>query len=113
MKKNYLEKRKDRLEQKIKLLVSRPDFQKEILELRKKWNIPLNGIKNEEDNQNWNRKLLIDTDEYYTKNWPRERKKIIELREQGKFREAEKTKRSKSVTGIRKVFSLPNLTCPP
>lgn len=93
MKKDYIEKRKERLEQKIKLLISKPAFQKDIIELRKKWNIPVNGITNEKDNQNWNQKLLIDTDEYYLKNWPKERKEIIKLRKDKRFREAEELKK--------------------
>lgn len=93
MKKNYLDEKKKRLEQKIKVLVSRPAFQKEILDLRKKWKLPPDGIKTEEINQKWNEQLLIDTDEYYRINWPKERKEIIELRKQGKYKEAEALKK--------------------
>lgn len=79
MKKDYFEKRKKRLTQKIKLLVSRPDFQKEIIELRKKWNIPVDGVKSEELNREWNKNLNTATDKYYDEEWPKHRKELQHL----------------------------------
>lgn len=105
MKKDYLEEKKKRLAQKIKVLVSRPAFQKEIDDLRVKWKIPSDGIKNEEDNQNWNMQLGIDTDEYYTKNWPKERAEIIKLRQEGKFREADNLKKQINADAPINAFS--------
>lgn len=93
MKNNYHEKSLVRLKQKIKLLVARPDFQKDIHELREKCKIPTDGIKNEEENQNWNMQLDIDTDAYYTNNWPVERKEILNLRKAGKYKEADELKK--------------------
>lgn len=85
MKNDYSEKKKKRLEQKIKLLINRPAFQKDITNFRKKWKIPLDGIKNEDDNQNWNLHLTIISNKYYSKNWLKERAEILKLRSNGKF----------------------------
>lgn len=103
---HYFEERKKRLAQKIKILISRPSFQKEILDLRKKWNIPLDGIKTEEENQDWNEQLLIDTDKFYKDNWPKEIKAIIDLRKQGKYKEADALK--KEINGHAPLNELSN-----
>ena len=63
MKNDYFADKTKRLKQEIEVLVSRPAFQKEIADLRKKWDIPQDGIKTEEDNQEWNHKLDVATDE--------------------------------------------------
>lgn len=86
--KRYFEKQKERLEQRIKVLINRPDFQKDILFLRDKWKISKDGLKNDDDYGKWSDTLLERTDEYYDKNWPEEKKKIIELREKGRYDEA-------------------------
>ncbi len=93
MRNNYTEKSVSRLKQKIKVLIARPSFQKDILELREKWKLPADGIKNEDENQKWNIQLDIDTDEYYSKNWPIERKELIALRKAGKHREADELRK--------------------
>lgn len=93
MKKSYIEKQKERLGQKIKLLISRPDFQEEILTLRKKWNIPVKGIKNEEDNQAWHEQLYIATDKFHEEEWPKYRRELKKLRDDKKFIEEEKKRR--------------------
>lgn len=93
MKKNYLDEKKKRLKQKIKVLVNRPAFQKDIADLRIKWNIPSEGLKTEEENQEWNNNFYIATDTYFEENWPKERNKIIELRKEKKFKEAEEIRK--------------------
>jgi hypothetical protein len=89
MKKDYFEEKKKKQEQKIKVLINKPAFQKDIQEFRKFWKIPPEGIKNEVESQNWNMRLDVDTVNYYIKNWPMERKEIMRLRRQKKFEEAE------------------------
>lgn len=89
MKNDYYAEKTKRLKQAIKVLVSRPAFQKEIAELRKKWSIPPEGIKTEDDNQSWNRQLDISTDEYYETEWPKCRAVIERLNKEKNFREAE------------------------
>ncbi len=93
MKDDYFAEKTKRLKQAIKVLVSRPAFQKEITDLREKWHIPPEGIKNEDDNQNWNRQLDIDTDEYYKTEWPKCRAEIDKLNAEKKFREAEEKRK--------------------
>lgn len=51
MKYEYFKKLTIRAKQKTKLLLARPDFQKDILILRKKWKIPSYGLTNEEERQ--------------------------------------------------------------
>lgn len=60
--------------QKIKLLVNRPDFQKIVLVLRKKWNIPKDGFQKQEDIDNWNNKLNFDSDKYLEEVLPAKKK---------------------------------------
>jgi hypothetical protein len=93
MKNDYLDEKVKRLKQEIKVLVNRPAFQKEIADLRRKWKIPPDGIKNEDDNQEWNRKLVVKTDEYYEAEWPKCRTEIDKLNKEGKFREAEEKRK--------------------
>ncbi len=88
----YFEKRKQRLNQKINLLINRLDFKKDVSELRTKWNIPQEGLKTEIEIENWNNQILDDTDNYYNKNWPNEVTKIIRLRGQKKYSEADQIK---------------------
>ncbi len=97
MKKDYFAEKKKRLEQKIKVLINRPAFQEDVHEFRKFWKIPPEGIENEVQSLNWNRRLEVDTVNYYIKNWSMERKEIMRLRKQKKFEEAE---------GIRKRISV-------
>lgn len=93
MKNDYFEEKTKRLKQEIKVLVSRPAFQKEIADLRKKWNIPQDGIKTEDDNQEWNHKLDVATDEYHETEWPKCRAEIDRLNKERKFREAEEKRK--------------------
>lgn len=87
MKQSYIKKQIERQKQKIKVLVSKPDFQEDMRRLRKKWNIPEDGIKEEKDNQLWYRKLNQDTDKYFDEEWPKHRSELDQLRESGKFKE--------------------------
>jgi hypothetical protein len=92
MQDKYQKRQSERIKQKIKVLTNRPDFQKDILFLRNKWKIPKSGLKTEDDYGKWSTKLLEKTDRYYDKNWPNEKKKIIDLRERGKYDEANELK---------------------
>lgn len=46
------------------LLIKDPDFQKRVLQLRKKWNILPTGLGTVEQQQNWNRRLDQISDQY-------------------------------------------------
>lgn len=76
MKKEYLDKLHQRAKQKAKLLINRPDFQEAVIILREKWNIPLEGIKNEKGNQKWERELDQTTEKYFQEEWPKHRKEL-------------------------------------
>lgn len=93
MKNDYFDEKAKRLKQEIKVLVSRPAFQKEVATLRGKWNIPSEGIKTEDDNQEWHHKLDIATDEYRNTEWPKCRVEIDRLNKERKFREAEEKRK--------------------
>jgi hypothetical protein len=88
----YQKRQSERINQKIKVLTNRLDFQKDIHFLRNKWEIPTDGLKNDDDYEEWSTTLLEKTDEYYDKNWPKEKKEIITLREKGKYDEANEIK---------------------
>lgn len=93
MKSKYFEKQSARINQKIKVLINRPDFQADISFLRDKWNIPKDGIKTEKDNENWNDWILAETDDYYDKNWAKDIKIMSDLRKVEKYDEADAIKK--------------------
>lgn len=64
MNKAYFDKRKERINQKLDILHARPDFQTDVSEFRKRWNIPQDGIKTEEDNHAWKMELEKETRRY-------------------------------------------------
>lgn len=90
---DYFEEKRKRLKQEIKVLVNTPAFQKEITNLRKKWNIPPDGIKTEDENINWENSLDVATDNYFETKWPECRKEIERLNKEKKFREAEEMRK--------------------
>lgn len=92
MKLSYIKKASERAQQKVKVLVNRPDFQEDIIELRKKWNIPLEGIKTEEHNRTWNRNLSLSTQKYYDEEWPKHKAELKHLSTSGTYKEYEKRK---------------------
>jgi len=61
---NYFDERLKRISQKLAILIDRPNFQQDIKELRRKWNIPEDGLKTEEANQEWIYWLDGQTDQY-------------------------------------------------
>lgn len=93
MKAIYLKKLFQRGRQRARLLIARPDFQTEIILLRKKWSIPKNGFKNKELNQKWHHEFYQSDDDFYEKVWLKRRGEIIKLEEEGKFSEAEDLKK--------------------
>lgn len=89
MKMDYLQKRKQRIKQRAMLLTSRPDFQKDVLHLRKKWKIPTKGIKNEGNYRKWQEWLDNETEKYFSDGWPKHRGELLKLKKKGKFKEFE------------------------
>lgn len=86
----YQRKQIQRLDQKKKLLISQPQFQKDILELRGKWNIPSDGLKNADEIESWFHQLYEDSDKYSDETWPKYRLEFEKLRRDRKFLEREK-----------------------
>lgn len=64
MSQNYFDKRRERINQKLDILHARPDFQTDVSEFRKRWDIPQDGIKTEEDNHAWKMWLEKETRRY-------------------------------------------------
>lgn len=104
MKNDYFAEKTKRLKQEIKVLISRPAFQKEIAALREKWKIPADGIKTEDENQEWGMQLDIATDEYYKTEWPKCRAEIDKLNKEKKFREAEDMRKKCNAKAPRNEF---------
>ncbi len=75
--------------QRAKILVATPGFQKEVLIIRKKFNIPLEGLKDQESNQKWYRDFYQSESEFFRNVWGKRRHEISELKEAGKFIEAQ------------------------
>lgn len=87
---DYQQKQVKRLSQKKKLLISKPSFQKDILELRKKWNIPPNGLENTDEIERWYHQLYGDSDKYSDETWPKYRFEFEKLRKDHKIQERER-----------------------
>jgi len=93
MKNDYIKKLAERNQQKAKVLIARPDFQKEVKKLRKKWKIPSNGIPNEEKRSEWQELYAEMEEEWYKKIWNKRRDEVVELNKAGKIYEAEDLKK--------------------
>lgn len=84
---DYFSKRNERIQQRLEILLARSNFQSDIKTLRKKWNIPRDGIETEEAHQEWMNWLNQQTDQYVNKNWPQCRTQSQDLIKQGKLLE--------------------------
>lgn len=75
--------------QRLKLILSRPDFIKKVIEIRQEFNIPTNGITTNEDSKKWQDELCKNTEDYFD-NFPFEkRKEIVDLKNKGEYHKAE------------------------
>jgi hypothetical protein len=83
MKNAQVKKLSSRQKQKIKVLISKPDFINAISELRKKWNIPKDGFKDQSLLDKWRQQLELNTQAYFDNELPSERKKLLEIKNQG------------------------------
>ncbi|KKR86993.1 MAG: hypothetical protein UU34_C0008G0017 [Candidatus Curtissbacteria bacterium GW2011_GWA1_41_11] len=75
----YIRKASLRARQKSKVLISRPDFQEDVIRLREKWKIPLEGIQSEDDYRKWQIELSQRTAKYLDEEWPKHRKEFDKL----------------------------------
>lgn len=78
------------MKQRAKLLIARPDFQKDMLKLRQKWEIPKEGLKDEDENQQWRHNFNKSDDDFVKNEWPKYRKGLEKLEKHGNFFEHEK-----------------------
>lgn len=85
----YFDKRRDRIKQKLEVLLARRDFQPDIAELRKLLNVPENGFQDEDTYTKWEIKLELDTQKYFSENLPAMSVHLQELKQQGKIAELE------------------------
>lgn len=86
MKKKYIEAAAKRIKQQASVLVARPDFQRDMLELRNKWSIPKEGITAQSENEDWYKQLQRTTDDYFTKIWPKYKSELEKLKNEGETR---------------------------
>lgn len=103
-KKKYFEERKLRVNQKLKILIERKDFQTDIVDFRKRWNIPKDGFKTEDEYKEWMRWLEEQTDKYVDANWGKCRTEFQKLTKQGKLNEREELKRKFNHQSARNAF---------
>lgn len=89
MNKSYFDKRRERIRQKLDILYARPDFQLDVTEFRKRWNLPEDGIKTEEDNQSWRDWLEDETNKYIEQHRQEHHKQMQNLLQQNKHIESD------------------------
>lgn len=90
MKTEHIHEASKRLKQTIKVLINKPKFQSTIVRLREKWNIPKDGIKDQEKLDLWYRDLDIKTQNYFDEVWPAKKQEIILAKENGDFANSRK-----------------------
>lgn len=89
MKSDYFDKRRERNKQKLEVLLSRKDFQKDITELRKLLKIPEEGFTDENAYTMWEINLELETQKYFKENAP-SIMQLQELKEKGQMAEFER-----------------------
>ena len=92
MKQEYIQKASIRQKQVIKVLVSKPSFVDAIVVLRKKWEIPVQGIQSQNELDKWYQNLNGATEQYFDKQLPIKRQELVEVRKKGNFAEHTKIK---------------------
>jgi hypothetical protein len=88
MSKDYPNKIFQRVRQRAQLIMANPNFQKEVLEIRRKFKIPLQGFKDEKLNEKWHDDFYASGDKYFETVWQKRSPEIAKLRAAKKFREA-------------------------
>jgi len=76
-----------RSRQRATLLIENPKFQEEILEIRKRFKIPLNGIKTNEESGKWHHEFYESDDVYFSANRENVYAEIKRLEKEKKFQE--------------------------
>ena len=81
MNREQTKKLSTRQQQKIKVLINKPDFIKAILKLRVKWNIPEKGLKHQKEIDNWHQQLEQDTRNFIEHNWAWKKEGLQKIKE--------------------------------
>lgn len=75
--------------QRLKLILSRPDFIEKVKNIRQEFHIPPNGLSTDEESKKWQDDLCQNTENYFD-NFPFEkRKEIIDLKNKSEYYKAE------------------------
>ncbi len=89
MDQEYFDKQRERIKQRVKILLAKSDFVAEVKYLREKWSIPPGGLQDELENEKWQSILPESSDKYFDDNLEFEREKLDRLTKEGKLRERE------------------------
>lgn len=106
MNKAYFDKRKERINQKLDILHARPDFQTDVSEFRKRWDIPQDGIKTEEANHAWKMWLEKETRRYIDEHREKHHQQIQDLLAQKKHIESDDLNKAFNQRVPRNAFRL-------
>lgn len=93
MKDEYCKKLSLRAKQRAKLLISRPDFQEDVLAIRARFKMPSSGFTDDDTNQKWHHEFYQSDDYYFETVWLKRRGEIIQLEKERKFKEAEELRK--------------------
>lgn len=83
MKQEYIQKAITRQKQIIQVLLSKPNFIDSIVALRKKWEIPAQGIQSQNELDKWYQNLNEATEQYFDKQLPIKRQELAEVKDKG------------------------------
>ena len=87
MEDEYLNKLAKKAEQRAKLLVANPNFQSDIKEVRKTFNIPVEGLNGQEATQKWHQDFYKKEEECFRNIFGRRRHEVTKLKKAKRFRE--------------------------
>ncbi len=106
MHKAYFYKRRERINQRLQILYARPDFQADVTEFRKRWNIPEDGLKTEEDNYAWKMWLEKETRRYIDEHREEHHQQMQDLLAQNKHIESDDLNKAFNQSIPRNAFRL-------
>lgn len=76
---DYISKIYEKLNKRFLLLINRDDFQADVLDFRKKWEIKPEELKTNDDSQEWWRRFREKEAIWYREEWPIHRAKLIQM----------------------------------
>jgi len=87
-KEQYFDRQKKRIAQRAMLLIENAEFQKRVNEIRVMWNIPLEGLKSNEESEIWHGEFYKLEETQAASIISKNRDELIKLKENGKYKEA-------------------------